>query len=285
VLVHHIPRHLANLRSDAVISRVALLVIDGLSFDQWLALRDELPRRKYAWSFDQTGVFAWIPTITCVSRQALFAGRAPQYFPSSIYSTDKEPKLWQAFWSERGLSSGEVAYQKGLGEPSSLTSVEEIVSSPRMKVLGLVVDKVDRILHGMEMGILGMHNQVRQWAREGFLASLFELLLTNGYAIFVTSDHGNIEAIGCGRPNEGALAEVRGERVRIYSDNILRSRVSSRFADAVPWPPVGLPEDFLPLLAPDRRAFTLNGMKTVAHGGITLDEIIVPFVRVLGDTQ
>jgi hypothetical protein len=285
VLVHHIPRHLANLRSDGVISKVALLVIDGLAFDQWLALRDELPQKKYVWNFDQTAVFAWIPTITCVSRQALFAGKAPQYFPSSIYSTDKEPTLWQAFWSEHGLSSAEVAYQKGLGEPSSLSSVEEMVSSPRLKVLGLVVDKVDRIIHGMEMGTSGMHNQVRQWAREGFLASLFELLLTNGYAVFLTSDHGNIEAIGCGRPNEGALAEVRGERVRIYSDNILRARVASRFVDAVPWPPVGLPDDFLPLLASDRRAFTLEGMRTVAHGGTTLDEIIVPFVRVLGDAQ
>ena len=84
-------------------------------------------------------------------------------------------------------------------------------------------------MHGMEMGTSGMHNQVRQWAREGFLASLFDLLLTNGFAVFLTSDHGNIEAIGCGRPNEGAIAEVRGERVRIYSDDILRGRVASRF--------------------------------------------------------
>jgi hypothetical protein len=26
------------------------------------------------------------------------------------------------------------------------------------------VDKVDKIMHGMEMGMAGMHNQVRQWA-------------------------------------------------------------------------------------------------------------------------
>jgi hypothetical protein len=40
-----------------------------------------------------------------------------------------------------------------------------------------------------------------------------ELLLNNGHAVFLTSDHGNIEAIGCGGPNEGALAEVCGEHV------------------------------------------------------------------------
>lgn len=285
VLVHHIPRHLANLRSANVISKVALIVIDGLAFDQWLVLRDELTQKKHRLSFDQDAVFGWIPSVTCVSRQALFAGKAPQYFPLSIYSTDRESSLWQAFWFENGLTSGEVAYQKGLGEPNSLSLVEEIASSSRMKALGLVVDKVDRIMHGMEMGTSGMHNQVRQWAREGFVASLFKLLLGKGFALFLTSDHGNIEAVGCGRPNEGAIADVRGERVRIYSDNILRARVASRFEDAVSWPPVGLPENFLPLFAPDRRAFTLEGQRTVTHGGTTLDEIIVPFVRVLGDTE
>jgi hypothetical protein len=285
VLVHHIPRYLAHLRASGSISKLALIVIDGLAFDQWLALRDELLHGKRHWKFDQGAVFAWVPTITSVSRQALFAGKAPQYFPSSIYSTDKDAALWQQFWSDHGLSSGEVVYQKGLGEPSSLASVEEIALSSRLKIVGLVVDKVDRIMHGMEMGTSGMHNQVRQWAREGFLASLFGLLVTNGYAVFVTSDHGNIEAVGCGRPNEGAIADIRGERVRIYSDDILRARIGSRFPSAIKWPPVGLPENFYPLFPPDRQAFTLEGFRTVAHGGTTLDEVVVPFVRVMGASQ
>jgi hypothetical protein len=285
ILVHHIPRYLANLRASGKISKLALIVIDGLAFDQWLALRDELLRGKRHWRFDQTAVFAWIPTVTSVSRQALFAGKAPQYFPSSIYSTDKDATLWQQFWSDHGLSSGEVVYQKALGEPNSLALVQEIALSPRPKVVGLVVDKVDRIMHGMEMGTSGMHNQLRQWAREGFMASLFEVLVTNGYAVFVTSDHGNVEAIGCGRPNEGAIADVRGERVRVYADGILRSRVAPRFPSAIKWPAYGLPENFYPLFPPNRRAFTLEGSRTVAHGGTTLDEVVVPFVRVLGDAQ
>lgn len=69
--------------------------------------------------------------------------------------------------------------------------------------------------------------------------------------------------------------------VRIYSEDILRSRVASAFPDALCWKPLGLPEDFLPLLAPGRRAFVLNGQRTVAHGGITLEEMVVPFVRVI----
>jgi hypothetical protein len=285
VLVHHIPRHLANLRSSSMVSKLALVVIDGLAFDQWLALRDELSKKNSTWSFDQSAVFAWIPTITSVSRQALFSGKPPQYFPSSIYSTDKEGRFWQQFWNEQGIPSEEVSYQKGIGEPSSLRVVEEISSSPRLKVLGLVIDKVDRIMHGMELGTCGMHNQVRQWAREGFPDAVFDVLLSNGYSVFVTSDHGNVEAIGAGRPSEGAIAEIRGERVRIYSDDILRARVASRFPDAISWPSIGLPNDFLPLLASDRQAFSAQGARSVAHGGATIDEIIVPFIQIRGEAR
>jgi hypothetical protein len=130
-----------------------------------------------------------------------------------------------------------------------------------------------------------MHNQVRQWANEGLIDSLFDMLLAKGFAIYITSDHGNVEAAGCGRPKEGMLAELRGERVRIYSEDILRSRVASTFPDALCWKPLGLPEDFLPLLAPGRRAFVLGGQRTVAHGGITLEEMVVPFVRVVEGKQ
>lgn len=48
--------------------------------------------------------------------------------------------------------------------------MEYLVGHPKRRVVGLVIDQVDRILHGMELGTLGMHNQVRQWTREGYLA-------------------------------------------------------------------------------------------------------------------
>jgi len=284
VVVHHIARHLASQRSQGY-SKVALVVVDGLAFDQWILLREQISKQMPQRRFDEAGIFAWVPTLTNVSRQTIFAGKAPLYFPSSVYSTDREPSLWGQFWADHGLSAEEIGYMKGLREPSSLQSVDELASSPKLKVLGLVVDKVDRIMHGMELGTAGMHNQVRQWAAEGFMASLIDILFSNGFAIYLTADHGNVEARGCGRPKEGALAETRGERVRIYSDEVLRNAVASRFPEALSWKPIGLPEDFLPLLAPSRQAFVLDGQRTVAHGGIALEEMVVPFVRVLEGNQ
>ena len=70
-------------------------------------------------------------------------------------------------------------------------------------MIGAVVDKVDRIMHGMELGAEGMHNQVRQWAAEGFLSALLDLLLLNGFVVFLTADHGNVESVGRGKAERG----------------------------------------------------------------------------------
>jgi len=283
VMVHHITRFLAG--QCAAVGKVALVVVDGMAFDQWLVIRHEISLERPSWRFDENAVFAWVPTITSVSRQSIFAGKAPLYFPSSIYSTDREPSLWQQFWAGNGLALQEVAYLKGLGDTATLPSLAEELTAPKLKVIGAVVDKVDRIMHGMELGTAGMHNQVRQWASEGFLVGFLDTLMTSGFEVYLTADHGNVESTGCGRPKEGLTADVRGERARIYSDPTLRAHVASKFPNAIPWKPMGLPNDFLPLLSGDRSAFIPEGQRTVAHGGVTLEEVVVPFVRLVGDKE
>ena len=282
-MLHHLPRLIARDLEDSRSLRAALIVVDGLAWDQWVVLRGEVAQQRPRLRFLESAVFAWVPTLTSVSRQAAFAGKTPLYFPGSIYTTDKERTLWTGFWLDHGLAPNEVEYARGLGEYADVAEIEELLSRDSLRVVGLVVDKVDKIMHGMHLGAAGMHNQVRQWGQEGFMARLLELLIERGFAVFVTSDHGNIEAVGCGRPAEGAAAEQRGERARIYSDASLRLTVSGLFPEATAWPPVGLPEDFLPLLAPPRAAFVREGDRVVAHGGISLEELVVPLVRVNAD--
>ena len=279
VMVHHVPRYLARRLEHGSEDKVALLVVDGLALDQWLVLRDVLADQQPCLRFHEGAVFAWVPTITSVSRQAIFAGKPPFYFPSSIHTTDREASSWSQFWADQGVAARAVGYAKGLGD-GPLDGVGEILSRTDIRALGLVVDKVDKIMHGMELGTAGMHNQVRQWSGEGFMAGLLDRLLADGFAVYLTSDHGNIEAEGHGRPSEGAVADVRGERARIYPDAVLRSRVQNQFPDAVAWPTIGLPEDCLALLAPGRSAFVREGERVVGHGGASLEEVVVPWIRI-----
>jgi hypothetical protein len=286
-MLHHIPRYLAQLLSTphpaprtAHSTKVALLLLDGLALDQWLVLREVLVQQRPQLHLREETVFAWLPTITSVSRQSVFAGKPPLYYPTHLQTTDREAALWNQFWADRGLTPAEVGYAKGLGKASTLSLADELVSHPQVRVVGLIVNTVDKIMHGMQLGTAGMHNQVRQWAQQGFLARLLDLLLARGFAVFLTSDHGNIEAEGCGRPAEGVVADLRGERVRVYPDEVLRERIRTRFPDAITWPPVGLPGDYLPLLAPGRFAFVSAGERIVGHGGISLEELVVPFIYI-----
>ena len=279
VMLHHIPRFLSRHIHDTQEHKVAFILMDGLSLDQWIVVRKELASQRLEYSFVENAVFAWIPTITSISRQTAFAGKPPIYFPNSVNTTNKEPALWTQFWIDEGLIPQEVGYAKGLGD-GALDDVEEIIAQPRIRVVGLVVDKVDRIMHGMQLGTAGMHNQVRQWAAQPFMANLIDLLLDNGFRVLLSSDHGNIEATGCGQPSEGAVADLRGGRVRVYPNSTLRDRVKTRFSTAIEWPLHGLPEDYLPLLAPGRTAFVRKNERLVGHGGATLEELIVPLVQI-----
>jgi len=279
VMLHHLPRFLARQASEDRKAKLALIVMDGLAMDQWLVVRDALSMRQPNFRFREEAVFAWIPSLTSVSRQAVFAGKAPIFFPNSIWTTDKEPALWSQFWADQGFTPNEVVYMKGLGD-GNLETVSEMISHATSRIVGLVVDKVDRIMHGMEMGTAGMHNQVCQWAKGPYLNALLNLLFDRGFRVYLTSDHGNVEAVGCGRPSEGSVADLRGERVRVYSDASLRDNVKNRFPAALEWPPVGLPEEYLPLLAPDRQAFIQDGQCIVSHGGISIEELIVPLIQI-----
>jgi hypothetical protein len=279
VMLHHLPRFLARQVGKDHNSKIALIVMDGLAIDQWLVLRGALASRQPNFWFREQAVFAWIPSLTSVSRQATFAGKAPIFFPNSIQTTDKEPALWAQFWADQGFTPNEVVYIKGLDD-GSLEIVSEALSHPKARVVGLVVDKVDKIMHGMQLGTAGMHNQVRQWAQQPYMNTLLQLLLDRGFRVYLTSDHGNVEAVGCGCPAEGAVADLRGERVRVYPDTALRGKVRERFPATLEWGTVGLPEDYLALLAPARLAFVREGERTVSHGGISVEEIIVPLVQI-----
>ena len=278
-MLHHVPRRLARELDDNNKNRVALLVIDGLSLDQWVSVRQILQVQNSSLIMRESAVFAWIPTLTSVSRQAIFSGKPPLYFPASIQSTNSESVLWRQFWEDAGLSRLDIAYQRGLGDGDVSSLLEATIHPDKTKAVGLVVDKVDKIMHGMQLGAAGMHNQIKQWCQGGFLNSLIDYLLVHDYEVWMTSDHGNIECLGKGRPSEGVIAETRGERVRVYPTLELRSTVADKFPFTSKWYPIGLPQGYFPLIAGGRDAFVTPGMSIVGHGGVSIEEVIVPLIK------
>jgi hypothetical protein len=138
------------------------------------------------------------------------------------------------------------------------------------------------LVHGLSLSRADTHRQLKIWAQEGDLGRLLNSLASGGFQIYLTSDHGNIEANGRGSlQNEKKLAELRGERVRIYSYKDLRSQTAHNYTGAIEWNSLSLPDDFLPLFAPSKGAFIKPGERVVAHGGISVEELIVPYIRIV----
>lgn len=279
VMVHHIPRFLAVERKCKTLSKIALLVLDGLACDQWLLLKRHLEASDAKWRFQETTAFAWVPTVTSVTRQTIFAGEAPLFFPDSLGTTAKEKAHWQRFWENEGLQRGTVELVTSLDSVND-PNLEHALGNPRLVVLGIVWNKVDDIVHGMQMQTAGLQNQVRLWASQGHLEQLLDRLTKEKFAVYLTADHGNVTATGIGNPREGVLAETKGQRVRVYEHEDFREEVATNFPESIRWPGYGLPPGRHVLLAGDLKAFTNVGDRIVAHGGIALEEVLVPFVAI-----
>jgi len=279
VMVHRIPDYLSSRRKAIGADKIALLVFDGLSLDQWVQIRERLIENTKRFAFDEGTSFAWLPTVTSVSRQAMFSGRKPREFEESIGHTNKEESLWKAYWQEQGVKPNEIMYQRSLRQVEQLDALATDLDDRRPKVVGLVIDEVDDRLH-KERSKQDVALWIANWLKTGFVDRLFSLLLDKGFHIYLTADHGNVEAVGMGRPTQGDIPETRGERVRVYrSEPLLADSVAS-YPNTVKLDIAGLPANFMPLFAGGRTAFVTDGEQVVVHGGISVEELIVPFVKV-----
>jgi hypothetical protein len=264
--VHQIARFLARRVDDG--AKVVLVVIDGLSFAQWTRLRSVTGLHVE----ESTGCLTMIPTLTNISRQAIFAGALPIDFADTLNTTNAEPRRWTAFWTTHGLHERDINFTKTLG--ATPNDVPDITGT----VAAIVVNAIDQILHGAAvLGDPQVATDVDLWARTGFLQLLVQRATVLGYEVWLTSDHGNIPTTPGAVPQEGDTLESAGTRVRLYPNPTLRQQAQEH---GIIWDPPGLPEGVLnPLFAPGRRGYHTRGVR-VSHGGISLDEVIVPLVKV-----
>lgn len=273
-MVHHIP-HVINSRKK-IEEKVALLVLDGMSFVQWKQVKDHLKTNGF--TFEDDGLFAWVPTLTSVSRQAIFSGQIPYMFGSSIHNTSSEEKLWKIFWESQGIVKQYVAYQRGLGRKPYQRDQIIALKKKSVKVFGAVIDVIDQFIHHSVLGEKTLVSNMNIWLNTKYLVHLLTDLMDEGYTVYITSDHGNTIARGTGRVSEGVLVDQRGERVRIYSDQTLYQDSLSKIP-SIPWSNVGLPDHYYVLLSEYGNAFVTKGEELVTHGGISIEEVIVPFVK------
>jgi len=279
VMVHNILDYLARLHNTDE-QKIALLVIDGMSLTQWYVIEDVLKEQLTDFTFHTESIFAWIPTITEISRQSIFAGQEPSLFLDSLLTTAKESKRWKNNWKQHSpkLHENQIFYGTGYHFWDNLKFKNIPYNSA--KILGVVSNTVDEKIHGVTGGMKELNGGIRDWAKTGSLGNLIKTLTENDFSVFITADHGNIETKGIGEPRDSTIKgqELRGRRVRIYRDEEKANRIKDQTPQSFLWQNNPISPDRHFLFAKNELAF--SDKDVVTHGGISLDEVMVPFVKI-----
>lgn len=266
--VNRIAPFLARRLRDGLAERIMLVVFDGMGFPQWSMVRREAKLRVS----EASGVIAMAPSLTPVSRQAIFAGALPLTFPDHLENTKMEGRLWRRFWEGEGVPVTAVGYTNLEG-----TGPIQVPHFPTEQIVGVVVRAIDELMHTSELlPEAQFAGNVQTWLRHGFVQELVSRAVKDGFEVWFTADHGSLEVEPLGRPMEGLAVDTAGTRVRLYTTPALREQSK---ADGDIWDPPGMPPTGPYPLFPWGR-YGLRHNTRVTHGGLSFDEMIVPFVRV-----
>jgi hypothetical protein len=262
-----LPMLLGQLDNEISGDRLLFIVVDALSLHAWAHVRKRWVADGIIRDAHTRAAFAVLPTITSLSRRALFEGKLPISFSDTAHT----PRLERTLWTNRFGSDG--AYF-GVDEESGLLDALAL-GKRRVCVVDVSWDKKG---HSIDPRTDSVRDAAHTWAGRTPLRGVVQQALAAGYRIVVTADHGQVECIGQGRLNVGVLTEERSKRVAIFRDTALCQSFVTDWTTA--FKPVGLPADIYPLFATDFDSFDLAGAATISHGGMSLDEAIVPVAEI-----
>ncbi len=240
----------------------ALVVVDGMNYWQALMLTRSLEehlniRAKY------DCIYAWLPSVTELSRQAIFRGDIP------VVDYDQSPasegKLWKEFWSEKGVPSFQQYYQHS-GNISEEMSVNR---------LGYVVVDLDEKMHASD-NYMYLYDATKRWVAEEEIVGNIRHLIDGGYKVYITTDHGNIEATAYrnldSRDKIGASRSLRHITLPKEADKaIFEAQYEGHLVQVAPASKT--------YYAKEKEAFT-SKERCVTHGGAHWLEVLIPFITI-----
>lgn len=252
-----------NFRNE----KVALVVVDGFAFWQYELLKTRLCNIRH-----EDVIYSWIPSITQLSRQAIFRGQMPQ----NDYSQGpvNEKKLWFEYWLEKGLNKFEIRYSHEKIDLKNLKTISKFA---------IVFKDLDDKMHS-STDYVDLLKLTQNWIERSEVIAVIDKLRQEGFKIFLTTDHGNVQAKGWrglnGKEKLGTnKSGSRSERHLEYSDRWLSDDFLSsnpELGDSI------VSEDQIIYFKND---FSFSNKETlVTHGGSHILEVLIPFIE-LGNEQ
>ena len=281
------------------------ILIDNLRYDQWKVIQ---PIVEEWFKVEEESTFCSIlPTATQYSRNAIFSGLTPldlsKRFPH-LWKNDHEEggknlhekEFLEDQLQRLGLGSKKYAYHKVVKKQYGDRLVEQFNNLLNNDLNVIVYNFVDMLSHAKtEMDMIrelaGTDKSYRAltktWFENSLLLEMLKKIADSGADLFITTDHGTI--------NVGVPSKVVGDK---ETSSNLRYKTGKRLQyQAKDVMVVENPEQyFLPaanltssyifakenvfLTYPNNYNHFVNYFKdTYQHGGISLEEMICPFIR------
>lgn len=257
-------RILPHLRTNySQNDKLALVVVDGISYWQYLILKKHLSKKGL--NTNDNAIVSWLPSITMLSRQAIFRGKTP--IQDYQQNPQNEIKLWKEYWKQNGFSDFEIQY---------LYNTDDFHINDGVKRLTYVTVEMDEKMHSAS-DLKELHLLTEYWCTH--IISKIETIINKGYTIYLTTDHGNVLAKGWRTMKQEEKVYLfkdgsRGARHLIYTDSTEQRRFVQDNAD------LNLFSHDNWLCIRDDRCFASAKAKNITHGGSHFMEVAIPFIKI-----
>jgi len=252
----------------------AIICFDCMGFEEWNIIKNHL-KRKSIDCFDENYSFSMIPSDTIFSRKALFSGLLPVKLDELGINNQTEDKLFkECLKGNFNISDGDIYFQRC----SNPRDVPENYAFEDFKAVGIIFSFIDEFVHGKNINKILVSNLIEKFLEQNNPANLIRSLLEKGFRVFFTSDHGNIFATGNGvRPpkdlfNSRSRRYLKSEHKNIAEEYLTNDCIFIQFKDMIG-------EDYLLLLS-NNTMFNTKGKSGLTHGGISVEEVVIPFIEV-----
>lgn len=242
-----------------------VIVMDGMSEFDWKIISNGFSDISY----EKTSMFAMIPSTTSISRQCLLSGKYPRQLLEP-WKLSKEKTEFITCAKSLGYTDSQIGFERGYGA--------QFGSFVRCGVV--VINDIDDMVHAQTQGKLGMFNDINVLAKQKKLFEVTRRFLAEGYDVYITADHGNTQCIGLGKlMGTGVEVETKSRRMialRAFAD---KTELIKKYG-LIEYPKYYLPKEYDYLICDVGDSFDSKGDGVMTHGGITLDEVVVPFIKI-----
>ena len=286
--------------------KVFLVVLDNFRYDQWRMLAQEIGDQ---FDIDEDLYFSILPTATQYARNAIFSGLMPvkiaQMFPDLWVDEDEEegknlneePLIRTQL--ERYRRHDTFSYHKINTSTEADHFIQQLNSLKKNDLNVVVFNFIDMLSHArtesrMVRELANNESAYRSitlsWFRHSIIRDFFRLLAQTDYRVIVTTDHGSIR---CTKPVKIVGDRNTNTNLRYKLGKSLAYDAKDLFVIKDPakaqLPSPNLSTSYVFAIGDSFFAYPNNYnyyvsyyRDTFQHGGISMEEMIVPLITLTG---